>query len=82
MRRLFGNHLDRAVVCYRLSRKALGLQCGKLASGQKADIIGFRLPTSYSGPWLEVPFESNRREVDFYMVDGKASNHFPDNLSN
>ena len=62
--------------------EALGLQCGKLASGQKADIIGFRLPTSYSGPWLEVPFESNRREVDFYMVDGKASNHFPDNLSN
>jgi aminodeoxyfutalosine deaminase len=62
--------------------EALGLQCGKLASGQKADIIGFRLPASYSGPWLEVPFESNRREVDFYMVDGKASNHFPDNLSN
>ncbi|MBC8288345.1 MAG: amidohydrolase family protein [Nitrospinae bacterium] len=56
--------------------EALGLQCGTLASGQKADLIGFRVSPSYSGPWWDVPFEPHRREVDFYRVDGK-----PDTLS-
>jgi 5-methylthioadenosine/S-adenosylhomocysteine deaminase len=51
--------------------EALGLPCGKLASGQKADLIGFRIPSSYSGSWWDVPFEPDRREVDFYRVDGK-----------
>ena len=58
--------------------EALGLQCGTLASGQKADLIGFRIPTSYSGPWWDVPFEPDRREVDFYRVDGKPSVLSPD----
>jgi len=53
--------------------EALGLPCGKLASGQKADLIGFRIPSSYSGPWWDVPFEPNRREVDFYRVGGKPN---------
>lgn len=50
--------------------EALGLQCGTLAPGQKADLIGFRVSPSYSGPWWDVPFEAHRREVDFYRVDG------------
>ena len=50
--------------------EALGLQCGTLASGQKADLIGFRVPSAYSGPWWDVPFEPDRHEVDFYRVDG------------
>jgi glycosyltransferase involved in cell wall biosynthesis len=44
MRRLFGNHLDRAVVCYRLSRKALGLQC--------APRVRYVVPTvNWSNDW-------------------------------
>jgi aminodeoxyfutalosine deaminase len=50
--------------------EALGLQCGTLASGQKADLIGFRVPSAYSEPWWDVPFEPDRHEVDFYRVDG------------
>ena len=50
--------------------EALGLQCGTLLPGQKADLIGFRVPPFYSGPWWDVPFEPQRREVDFYRVDG------------
>jgi len=52
--------------------EALGLQCGQLACGQQADLIGFRVSPSYSGSWFDVPFESHRHEVDFYMVDGKS----------
>lgn len=53
--------------------EALGLQCGTLAPGQKADLIGFRVSPTYSGPWWDVPFEPHRREVDFYRVDGHHS---------
>lgn len=57
--------------------ETLGLQCGTLAPGQKADLIGFRVPPSYSGPWWDVPFESHRHEVDFYIVDGEPDALFP-----
>ena len=50
--------------------KALGLQSGSLAPGKKADLIGFRVPLSYSGAWWDVPFETDRREVDYYIVNG------------
>jgi aminodeoxyfutalosine deaminase len=49
--------------------EALGLQCGMLAPGKKADLIGFRVSAAYSGSWWDVPFESRRRKVDFYRVD-------------
>ena len=49
--------------------EALGLQCGVLAPGKKADLIGFRVSKAYSGSWWDVPFESHRREVDFYSMD-------------
>ena len=55
--------------------EALGLQCGTLTSGQQADLIGFRVPPSYRGSWLDVPFECHRHEVDFYMVDGKLTSY-------
>jgi len=55
----------------RFGGEALGLECGTLASGQKADLIGFRVPRDFSGHWSDVPFELHRREVDFYMVDGQ-----------
>lgn len=51
--------------------EALGLQSGSLAPGKRADLIGFRVPQSYSGLWWDVPFETGRREVDFYQVDGR-----------
>lgn len=59
------------IMATRSGGEALGLQCGTLACGQKADLIGFRVPPSYSGSWFDVPFESGRHEVDFYRVDGK-----------
>jgi len=40
-----------------------------LAPEKKADLIGFRVSKAYSGSWWDVPFESHRREVDFYSVD-------------
>ncbi len=50
--------------------ESLGLPCGTLAPGQKADFIGFRVSPAYSGPWWDVPFEPDRQEVDFYSVNG------------
>ncbi len=50
---------------------ALGLESGELALGKKADLIGFRVPATYLGPWWDVPFEPHRRKVDFYKVDGQ-----------
>lgn len=58
--------------------EALGLPCGTLASGQRADLIGFRVPSAYSGPWWDVPFEPDRLEVDFYRVDGNPKVPTPD----
>ncbi|MBT3365573.1 MAG: amidohydrolase family protein [Nitrospina sp.] len=62
--------------------EALGLQCGKLACGQKADLIGFRISPPYSGSWSDIPFESHRQEVDFYMLDGRPKTFLPSNSSN
>ncbi len=57
--------------------EALGLESGSLVYGKRADLIGFRVAPSYSGSWMDVPFESDRHEVDFYMVDGKFSHNNP-----
>ena len=62
--------------------EVLGLPCGKVACGQKADLIGFRIPPSYSGSWLDVPFEPHRHKVDFYMVDGSPSTLLTSDPSN
>ena len=54
----------------RFGGEILRLQCGKIESGQKADIIGFRI-ASQDKDWYDLPFEPHRKKVDFYMMDGK-----------
>ena len=54
----------------RFGGEILRLQCGKIESGQKADIIGFRI-ASQGKDWYDLPFEPHRKKVDFYMMDGK-----------
>ena len=51
--------------------RALGLPVGSIAPGMGADIIGFRVPQKPTD-WTEVPFESNRDQVDFSMVAGES----------
>ena len=54
----------------RFGGEILRLPCGKIESGQKADIIGFRI-ASQGKDWYDLPFEPHRKKVDFYMMDGK-----------
>ncbi|MFT4578035.1 MAG: cytosine/adenosine deaminase-related metal-dependent hydrolase [Nitrospinales bacterium] len=54
----------------RLGGEILRLPCGKIESGKKADIIGFRI-ASQGKDWYDLPFEPQRKKVDFYMMDGK-----------
>jgi cytosine/adenosine deaminase-related metal-dependent hydrolase len=54
----------------RFGGEILSLPCGKIKSGQKADIIGFRV-ASKGEEWYDLPFEPQRKKVDFYMMDGK-----------
>ena len=51
--------------------EALGLECGVLAPGRPADLIGFRLPKS-GGAWMDIPFAPERGAVDFSMIQGKV----------
>ena len=54
----------------RFGGEILHLPCGKIESGQKADIIGFKIASS-GEDWYDIPFDPKRRKVDFYMADGK-----------
>jgi aminodeoxyfutalosine deaminase len=54
----------------RIGGEILHLPCGKIEPGQKADIIGFRI-ASQSEDWYDLPFDPQRKKVDFYMADGK-----------
>jgi aminodeoxyfutalosine deaminase len=54
----------------RFGGEILHLPCGKIESGQKADIIGFKI-ASPSEDWYDMPFDPQRKIVDFYMADGK-----------
>jgi aminodeoxyfutalosine deaminase len=54
----------------RFGGEILHLPCGKVESGQKADIIGFRI-NSQVEDWHDIPFDPQRKKVDFYMADGK-----------
>ncbi len=54
----------------RFGGEILNLPCGKIESGQKADIIGFRI-TAQDEDWSDIPFDPRRKKVDFYMADGK-----------
>ena len=55
----------------RLGGEILRLPCGKIEPGQKGDFIGFKIGSDYDGDWHDIPFEPQRNQVDFYMVDGK-----------
>lgn len=61
------------IMATRSGAEILGFPCGKIESGQKADIIGFRI-NSKPNNWWDVPFEPQRQKVDFYMVNGKVKN--------
>ena len=50
----------------------LRFPCGKIEPGQKGDLIGFKLEAGFRGHWYDIPFDPQRKKVDFYMVDGKA----------
>jgi len=54
----------------RFGGEILHLPCGKIESGKKADIIGFRI-NSQGEDWHDMPFDPQRKKVDFYMMDGK-----------
>ena len=54
----------------RIGGEILHLPCGKIEPGQKADIIGFRI-ASQSEDWYDLPFDPQRKKVDFYMAGGK-----------
>jgi cytosine/adenosine deaminase-related metal-dependent hydrolase len=50
---------------------ALGLDTGNLIAGKCADLIGFRVPEKPNS-WIDVPFDRDRRTVDFSMVGGEV----------
>ncbi len=55
----------------RQGARVLGSLAGTIAPGRFADIIGFRVQGKH-GPWKNVPFEPDRKQVDFSMIDGKV----------
>lgn len=50
---------------------ALGLPTGCIAPGMSADLIGFRVQRKPNA-WTDIPFETDREQVDFSMVAGKV----------
>lgn len=49
----------------------LGLPVGAISPGRPADLIGFRMPQK-PNIWSDVPFDPDRKTVDFSMVRGKV----------
>ena len=49
---------------------AFEMDCGVIAKGKSADLIGFRVKEKLAD-WHSVPFESGRSEADFVMIGGK-----------
>ena len=54
----------------RYGAEILRFPCGTMEPGKKADLIGFRINTKMKD-WHDLPFESETKKVDFYMVNGK-----------
>jgi len=50
--------------------QALGIEKLGLDHGQPADLIGFRFH-NLEGDWWDLPFDLDRRQVDFSMVSGE-----------
>jgi len=51
--------------------QALGIEKLGLEPGQPADLIGFRFGNS-GGDWWDLPFDPDRRIIDFSMISGKV----------
>ncbi|MCH8311921.1 MAG: amidohydrolase family protein, partial [Nitrospinae bacterium] len=49
----------------------LDLPVGTLSPGRPADLIGFRIDHPFSS-WTDMPFDPDRKTVDFSMVGGKV----------
>lgn len=49
----------------------LDLPVGTLSPGRPADLIGFRIDNP-SSSWTDIPFDPDRKTVDFSMVGGKV----------
>ena len=56
----------------RFGAEILRFPCGQIKPGTKGDLIGFKTGPDYRGDWNDIPFEPQRKKVDFYMVDGKS----------
>ena len=50
--------------------ETVGMGCGVIEKGKPADLVGFRV-RERSNDWHSVPFEPERSEADFVMIDGK-----------
>ena len=46
------------------------MDCGVLEKGRPADLVGFRLCGEFDD-WYSVPFDSERGNADFVMIDGR-----------
>ena len=51
-------------------KQALGLENIGVDIGREADLIGFRY-RNQGEDWWDLPFEAERRQVDFSMVSGE-----------
>jgi aminodeoxyfutalosine deaminase len=51
--------------------QALGIEKSGLDPGQPADLIGFRWHNS-EADWWDLPFDLDRRQVDFSMISGEV----------
>ena len=50
--------------------ETVGMACGVLEIGRPADLVGFRVQGEFID-WCGIPFEPERSEVDFVMINGK-----------
>jgi aminodeoxyfutalosine deaminase len=50
--------------------ETFGMDCGVAERGRPADLVGFRVQGEFLD-WFGIPFEPERSEVDFVMINGK-----------
>ena len=50
--------------------ETVGMDCGVVERGRPADLVGFRVQGEFLD-WFGIPFEPERSEVDFVMINGK-----------
>ena len=50
--------------------ETVGMDCGLIEVGRPADLVGFRVQEGVIN-WHSIPFEPERSEVDFVMMNGE-----------